>query len=146
MKRRAPLKRTPLRRSSELAKGPSPKRRTRLKARNAKRDGHRFPKGVDLPYRAWIRSLPCLIAVRIPTHVCDGVVECCHVKSRGAGGGDRGNCYPACTMMHDIQHVWGIRTFQENLGVNLREVAIEYDARYVAARAPAPPTDRDAER
>jgi len=44
--------------------------------------------------------------------MCLGLIQFCHVKSRGAGGTDEGNGVPLCTMAHDVQHR-GIKSFQE---------------------------------
>ena len=84
-------------------------------------------------YRRCIRALPCVLLgkrVRIrdhpeawETHECFGAVQACHVKTRGAGGGDVGNLYPGCVRAHGSQHFIGIRSFQERWQINLTEIA-----------------------
>src|SRR5260221_9284965 len=99
------------------------KQKTRMKQRNAKRGGHMFPKNVDEAFREWIRAQRCIIwgrryesraggHVLSPPHECHTPVQCCHVKNRGTGGKDRGNCVSMCAWMHDAQHRFGMRSFQ----------------------------------
>jgi hypothetical protein len=54
---------------------------------------------------------------------CDGPIECCHVRARGVGGADVGNCFAACRRHHQCQHLWGIKTFQEYFSVDLTSIA-----------------------
>lgn len=115
----------PLKRSGRL-------RRTRLKAkgkRTKKSHGHLFPKAVDEAYRAFVRLQACVLSAR--HHVCEGDVQACHVKSRGASGHDHANMYPGCAVAHAQQHVWGIRTFQARWGINLETVARKLYEQYV---------------
>jgi hypothetical protein len=121
------VKRTPLERSTPLARTGRLPRRTRMAAKNAKRGGHRFPKGVDEAFREYVRGLPCLMRSHAPwwsdLWQCDGPVECAHVKTRGAGGADAGNIVPLCRRHHAMQHAVGIRTFQSDFALDLRAAA-----------------------
>src|SRR6266704_76396 len=84
-------------------------KRTRMKSqgpRTKKSGGHLFPKAVNVPYREWIRAFACLLRGLDPAHRCPlGFLgsECAHVKSRGAGGNDLGNCVPLCAFHHAQQ-------------------------------------------
>ena len=144
MRRKKPLARgKPLARSGRL------RRTTRIKAngtRTKKSGGHLFPKGVDEQYRAFIRRRPCILRgkpvpdaelVRLKAfvppaswgryeHICDGPVQVCHVKSRGAGGDDHGNVVAMCAQAHEEQHRLGIRSFQRKWGIDLKVLAATY--------------------
>jgi hypothetical protein len=61
--------------------------------------------------------------IKAGVEVCRGSVECAHVKSKGAGGDDRGNCVPLCSRHHRHQHDLGIYTFQRRYGIDLPAVA-----------------------
>lgn len=118
------MKRTPIRPGRKsLARRAMPRRSGPIKAKGRRR----FPRGEDRAYQAWIRSLPCHLARR---GRCRGVVEACHVKSKGAGGGDRGNLLPLCTAHHREQHDRGIATFAQRYGLDLGQVAGLLDAVY----------------
>lgn len=113
-----------------------------MKKFNKKRGGHAFPKNVDEAYREWIRAQPCILAgrgrvlesggtwVRALGHFCFAAVRACHVKSRGAGGKDMGNLYPACDAAHDEQHSIGIPAFEKCWNMNLKEIAAKLEAEY----------------
>lgn len=60
------------------------------------------------PLRVYVRSLPCLLR----TELCRGATEPCHVRSKGAAGGDDDNLVPLCQAHHEQQHRLGIRTFE----------------------------------
>lgn len=99
----------------------------------------------DEPYREYIRSLECLVAGK-PGHVCKGAVECAHVRSKGAGGADRGNTIPLCSRSHGEQHHMGIRSFAAATGLDLAGEAARLEAVYVlrdfgSALAPRCPTN-----
>jgi hypothetical protein len=113
-------------RRTPLKRGKPPQRKTRVKARNAKRGGSRFPKRRDPEYREWIRTLDCLVG----DLMCHGGVECAHVKTRGAGVDDRGNCVPLCGFHHFEQHDLGIRHFQTRHKLDLAAIARNLGERY----------------
>ena len=100
MKRSQPLNRT-----GRLA------RKRRLRARGKPR--HAISGKPDEAYREWIRSLPCVVSGKRG-------VEACHVRSRGAGGADRGNLVPLTPELHREQHAIGIRSFEAKYGISLR--------------------------
>lgn len=116
---------------------PPLKRRTPLKAKG----GARFPKGVDEDFRAYVREQPCCIGSdsteggcywwgALPAHRGTYLNEACHVKTRGAGGADKGNLVSMCKGHHREQHIVGIESFQRVHGVDLREIAGALWARY----------------
>lgn len=87
--------------------------------RTKKSGGHLFPKRRSPEYREWIRGFACLLRGMDPSHRCPlGIFgsECAHVKSRGAGGDDVGNCVPLCNFHHAQQHRLGIRSFERRHG------------------------------
>lgn len=101
------MKRTPLHRKTRLKAGTK-----RLKVR---RRSKRFAARRDPAYATWVRSGLCLIGDQ-----CFGTgVDACHVKSRGAGGDDRGNLIPLCRSHHREQHQIGLRSFERKYGVDL---------------------------
>ncbi len=78
---------------------------------------------VSEPKRAWIRTLPCLLAHESPCR-CGGFInpairtfvsEAAHVRSRGSGGDDT-QMVPLCADHHrrrgDSQHLAGITAFE----------------------------------
>ncbi len=118
MKRRAwnstlPAPTKPLRRSSMPRGG-------KLKAKG----GSRFPKRRDDVYRAWIRTLPCVVA----SPYCFGHVEAAHVgKTRGAGAWDRGFCVPLC-FAHHTEQEGRTKKFNATYRVDLEAIAAELAA------------------
>lgn len=88
-----------------MKRSPMPVRKTRLSSRKVSK---RFSRRRDPKYCAWIRGLPCVVA---SAGECWGRIECDHVRTRGAGGEDRGNCWPLCTYHHGCRHLWGITSF-----------------------------------
>lgn len=92
----------------------------------------------DDAYREWIRAQPCILADREPC-TCSGYIrvnnrhlasQFCHVKTRGAQGGDRKNGYPGCQGHHNEQHRIGLKSFEKRYGIHLKQLALDYDARY----------------
>jgi len=75
---------------------------------------------VDHAFRAWIRTLPCVVAVanesNVQPHTCLGRVQFCHVIHAGMGGcnapADVGNGWPACAAHHTEAHLKGLETFR----------------------------------
>jgi hypothetical protein len=123
--RKKPLKRgAPPKRSSKPLKRTPLSRHYRRRAQGSKRELSGL---YSRRYIAWIRTHPCVLADQ---HPCLGPVQCCHVKSRGAGGPDRANCYPGCAGAHRQQHDMGLRAFQSHWGVDLQTVAHRLDAEY----------------
>jgi hypothetical protein len=161
MKRTGPLPRhtrletrTPLRRSSPLPRGETPRTRTPIKKRNAKRKGSRFPHRRDPEYCAWIRLFSCPfdrsrmrfdppeseLGWILLHKECDGPIECAHVKSRGAGGDDRGNTIPLCRRHHREQHDKGMASFQRLYGFDLAALAKRLEALSPGSAHPGAPT------
>ena len=126
-------------------KNRKPLKRTRLKSRGSrtkKSGGHLFPRNVDLAYRAFIRTLPCILAGRMgrvfgpdsywftEIHLCTSRTRCCHLRARGAGGPDVGNTWPGCDAAHDEQHRIGIPAFQKRWNLKLEHIAAGLALRY----------------
>ena len=87
---------------------PVPKPPLKKKPRAVKR----FAGKRDPAYAAWVRTQPCALRGK-PEHHCIGLVQACHLKSRGAGGDDFKNLYPGCKTAHAEQHQVGIRYFAQ---------------------------------
>lgn len=86
-------------------------------------------------YREWIQGYACLLRgrdskIRCPLGVFGS--ECAHVKSRGAGGDDIGNCVPLCPDHHQEQHRIGIQSFQKRHGIDLYFIAADLGRIYQA--------------
>lgn len=130
-----PRNRTPIPRSPVKAKRGKPKR---------------FAKRRDPGYCAWVRTLRCAIPpMTVEVAMARGraghpkphwlscwppqeaaaydlgvrVSECAHAKTRSTGGDDRGNTLPLCKRHHAQQHAIGIKTFQENYGIDMAKIA-----------------------
>lgn len=76
---------------------------------------------MNRPFRAWIRSLPCVAAVALKsTATCVGAVQFCHLHHEKMGGGaapdDVGNGFPACVQHHTEYHRIWERLFSEKYG------------------------------
>jgi hypothetical protein len=97
-----------------MRRGSPLERRTPLRARGRSR----FPRFRDEQWCAYIRSLPCLIG-----HACEGPTEPDHVRTRGAGGVDIGNTWPACRKHHAERHRIGISSFELKYAINLAKWA-----------------------
>lgn len=63
------------------------------------------------------RLLPCALCGAAPPS------DPAHVLSRGAGGLDEGNVYPACRRHHDLQHALGVKAFEKRYQVSLEVIA-----------------------
>lgn len=94
--------------------------------------GHLFEEGRDPTYLEYIRSFPCVICLKHGLNQ-KSRTQACHVKSRGAGGIDRGNTYPGCGEHHDEQGMKGFRHMEKKYGMNLANVALQLGLRYEAA-------------
>lgn len=94
--------------------GPLPKRNAkRAKVRHA---AHFGPPG----YVEHVHSFGCVFAVeRGTTAECEGPLEACHRKSRGAGGGWRKNLFCACRKHHAMQHAMGVAAFERFVPTDL---------------------------
>lgn len=116
----------------------------RIKAVNRKRGGSSFPKRRDPVYAEFIRGFPCILAwplqkgwhdgKRMHWHRCIGKTQFCHIKSRGAGGDDKANAYPACAAAHDEQHRIGIAEFERRYNLDLRKRAQQLATLYDTTR------------
>ena len=102
-----------MKRSVRLTRGGPLRRRGRARFRGYVRNE---------PYRQWVRRHGCLL---VGQHECWGLIEFCHVTSRGAGGVDEGNGFPACSRGHTEQHRISIRSFEAKHNVCLAATARE---------------------
>jgi hypothetical protein len=131
LKRTKPMRRrTWLATKAEIRRGKKRlTRRTPLRAKG----GSLFPHRRDRAHQAWIRTFPCVVPG------CPHPAQCCHVKTQGSGGGDVGNCYPACAWHHVVeQHgLGGIPAFEHQYGLNLRTIAANLGERYRREKAAA---------
>jgi len=141
VKRSKPLKRTaglrrgrPRPHGTGLKPGKPLKRTGRLQARKVPKA---FRARRDTVYSDWVRQHSCLLVIwqlaGLTTrrdHACWGPVQVCHVRSRGAGGDDRGNLVPLCAGAHEEQHRIGIRSFQARWGIDLTAEAARLWAQY----------------
>lgn len=121
-----------------LTPWPKPPKRVRVrKPLKARQEPKAFQHRRVPEYREWIRSYACLIRYADCSLGVFGS-ECAHVKSRGAGGNDVGNCVPLCHYHHQQQHAIGIRSFQRRYGIDLYAIAADlgriYGARLIATR------------
>lgn len=123
-----------------LAPGKPIQRKTRLRSgappRATGRPSQRFKKRRNNAYRAWIRSHPCLLLFHRPEcySECHQAAECAHVRTRGAGAADVGECVPLCPLAHRLAgwsvHQDGIKSFQKRFGIDLADVAGELAQRW----------------
>lgn len=116
---------------------PKPKKSVRVRKRLQAHPGAKaFPHRRVPEYEKWIRQHACVAWLQVPQvgygpqH--DGRIECAHVKSRGAGGDDVGNCWPACHHHHLEQHALGIQSFQKKYGLDLYAIAKDLGVQYRA--------------
>jgi len=123
---------------------PLPRTKMRNGAGSKRRGRSSFPKRRDYGYLKWVvEESPCLLSYhwREDTdepHICLGPIQACHVKSRGAGGADRGNVVAMCAGAHDEQHHVGIRSFQKRWSVDMETAAHELLGEYLVGAAPSP--------
>jgi hypothetical protein len=133
------VKRTPLPPRTK----PLPRSTKRIirKALIKNRGRSRFAKLRDPEYVSAFPDFPCLLTGMVTRvgdlHRCRGPIEPAHVKSRGAGGADRGNIVALCHAAHMEQHTIGLRSFEVKyfgtLGV-LKHYAEDVYPHQVAAR------------
>ena len=87
-----------------------------MKKSYIKRKNRRMFKGPeyeDPEYLKKIEGLPCTIGKG-----CMGDVVAHHVKSKGAGGKDRGNCIPLCALHHREWHDKGRISWQMKYNID----------------------------
>lgn len=121
---------------------PKPPKRVKIKKRlQARREPKAFQHRRIPEYQEFIRGYACLIRSipleaygRCPLGIFGS--ECAHVKSRGAGGDDIGNCVPLCRYHHQQQHALGIRSFQKKYGLDLYAIAADLGRIYRARVKP----------
>ena len=88
-------------------------KRTRIKTKGKRR--FKGPEYEDPEYLKKIAGLPCAVST---THGCSGDVVAHHVKTKGAGGKDRGDTIPLCYLHHQEWHNRGRISFQMKYGID----------------------------
>lgn len=73
----------------------------------------------------WIREQPCCITASDPPS------DPCHVRTWAASRQHWNNVVPMNRRLHNQQHVAGNRKFQQDLAVNLSEMAEKYTKLFV---------------
>lgn len=136
--RRTPLKRKAPLRAKRLARvTPRPYRKPTGKLQAGLEVAHvgaataKPVRETDEVYRAYIRTLPCV------AHGCPPPSDPHHVRTRGAGGHDRGNLIPLCRFAHDEVDSLGDTLWAAKYGFRMIDKAVEIDARYEASHARA---------
>jgi len=117
------VKRTPL-------KPGAPPRRSRKRITRTGKPRFKVSGDRNMPFREWLRAQRCLVE----TFECYGPIVVAHVRARGAGGVDVGNCVPLCDYHHFRQHMTGIKSWALHHGVDLKAKALEYAARWERER------------
>ena len=115
-----------------------PKPRRPVPKSNPARKAKRYEAAYGLKGQ-WIRGLPCCCSGRrtgdlIRQGAVRGVmvvVVAAHFPSRGAGG-DSQNLVPLADHLHRWAHDHGERALEKRFGVNFREFAAQYEARWQA--------------
>lgn len=111
--------RKPLRRSRMKCRGP----------RTRKSGGHLFTHGRSPEYLAYVRTFPCAVCMANGLEQ-ETRTQACHVRSRGAGGGDVGNVWPGCEAHHMEQHAKGFAHMTRKYHVHLDRVAVRLGEQY----------------
>ena len=101
-----------------------------------KAPGERFPERRHKLYREFIRVHDCVFKThaRTPVGRCYALpgrfkIECAHYVTRGAGGDDVGNCFPACAYHHDEQEA-ATGWFEKRYGLDLAAIVAEFAQRW----------------
>ena len=122
-----------IQRKKPLKRGAPPKRSTKsIRPQKQDPSKRRFAHLRDEAYQVWVRQQPCVLASA--NHYCLGPIQSCHVRARGTGAPDRGNCYPCCLGGHSLQHAIGLRSFEKRFGLDLAAVAAALDVQYQESR------------
>lgn len=108
-----------LKRKKALQRGGHLKRRTRLRQRNPERARKLKAKAFGKQAKLCRRS-PCLVCGKRPS-------DPAHVRSRGAGGRDRGNVIPLCRDHHREQHQHGWAALERVHLIDVTEEARRYE-------------------
>ena len=119
LKRKKPLPRNrkPIsRKGKALVRAALPRQQQRIRAKGKSR----FPKRRNPEYKAFIKTLPCVLLGRPltsgafvfrQTHDCREAIDPMHVKSRGAGADDFRQLVPCCHTEHARSHTEGIKSW-----------------------------------
>lgn len=101
-----------------MKRGGPLKRRKPLRKRNPERRARLYAEQYG-PQAELARTLPCCVCGK------PGPSDPDHVRTKGAGGKDRGNIVPLCRRHHDEKGCKGIGWIQQTYGVDLWVVARE---------------------
>lgn len=125
---------------------PSPKPPKRVKRRNAKKGGSRFPERREPAYIAWLHGEKCVVTGLVAgfnRNVTQGeywyanlfvLIVAAHNPSKGAGGWDK-DALPLDDTLHKEQHRIGIKAFCAKYGIDWPKLAAEHYARFQAHQA-----------
>ncbi len=91
--------------------------------------GQRKPYVRDDDYLEYVSRLSCLVCLK-NGYKTEDRSDPAHVKSRGAGGHDRGNTVPLCHGHHALQHSHGIGAFQAGYAIDLKAEAKRIEEAY----------------
>ena len=109
-----------------------------MKRSYIKRQNKRMFKGPeyeDPEYLKKIEALPCTIAtlgVRATGGGCKGDVVAHHVRTKGAGGRDKGGTIPLCFLHHSEWHDKGRTSFQMKYALDAPKEATLLEERLAA--------------
>lgn len=106
--------------------------KTPKKPRSKSRE--RFETLKDEGLRGYVRGLPCIACESKDAHPVTPI-QCAHVTSKGAAGGDWDNMVPLCGYHHGVQHRIGIRSFEFKYGIRLKAAARKVTSAYLKWKA-----------
>lgn len=114
---------------SPLKRGPGPRRKSRVRAVNAKRRKQEHERAYGGPERlAFVKSLACIVAGRGEDR-CFGPIDVAHVVGGGAGRkSDARFTVPLCRGHHCEQHQYGVRHFSAKYAIDLAWTALAVEA------------------
>lgn len=88
----------------------------------------------DPEYRAYVRSLVCLLSMRSRINpdvmFCTGTADAAHTQNNGMGSkGDDSSCVPLCRR-HHCEYDAGRTAFEKKYGLDMKAIAAELWALY----------------
>jgi hypothetical protein len=115
------MRKTPLRRSKGLSRGPAPRRR-----RSAVKAAEKFDREYGGDERmTWLKGQPCAVSGQ------RGDIVAAHVKTGGTGRkADAKWTIPLLRTLHDELHQHGVKTFEAKYRVNLLALAALTEAHW----------------
>lgn len=122
-----------LTRKTPMKRGPGPKRKSRIKPRNAKRKAAAFERAYGGEARvAFVKSLPCVLAGQ---HSCRAPMDVSHITTGGVGRkADACLTVPTCRAAHQRFHAIGRAAFELRYTVDLDAIASHVEAEWRRAQ------------